>query len=93
MGKLTGFFIGAGALVAPAPIVRWLGFGLIPQAGVAVGLASTLSQMSVFKGVSTVIVNVIIASTLLYEIIGPFAVKFALVQAGESGLKRERRKY
>ena len=93
VGKIIGAFFGARATKAPAPIVCWLGFGLIPQAGVAVGLALTLSQMSVFKEVSSVIVNVIIASTLLYEIVGPFAVKFALVKAGELGLKRERRKY
>ncbi len=93
VGKLIGAFFGARATKSPAPIVRWLGFGLIPQAGVAVGLALTLSQMPVFKGASTVIVNVIVATTLLYETIGPFVVKFALVQAGELGLKRERRKY
>jgi hypothetical protein len=38
------------------------------------------------------IINVILATTLLYELLGPFIVRFGLAQAGELGEKRERKK-
>jgi Kef-type K+ transport system membrane component KefB len=92
-GKLIGSFLGAKFSKAPEPIIRWLGFGLIPQAGVAVGLALTLSQMPAFQKIGPVIVNVVLATTLLYEILGPLAVKFSINRAGELGIKRKKSKF
>lgn len=91
-GKMTGASLGAWLSGAPAPVVRWLGFGLIPQAGVAVGLAITLSHQPAFREISTLIINVILATTLLYEMLGPLCVRLALSRVGERGEKRERRK-
>lgn len=88
IGKVGGAALGAAAAGASQPIVHWLGLGLIPQAGVAVGLALTLGNEPVFKDVSTMIVNVILATTLLYEVFGPLAAKFALSRANELGVER-----
>lgn len=88
IGKIGGAALGAAVAGASRPIVHWLGLGLIPQAGVAVGLALTLGNEPVFKEVSTMIVNVILATTLLYEIFGPLAAKFALGRANELGTER-----
>lgn len=90
-GKVTGASLGAWISGAPKPVVRWLGFGLIPQAGVAVGLAITLSHQPAFQEVSSLIVNVILATTLLYEVLGPLCVRLALDKVGELGIKRRRR--
>jgi Kef-type K+ transport system membrane component KefB len=89
VGKLIGSFFGAKFSKAPEAIVRWLGFGLIPQAGVAIGLALTLSQLPVFQETSSVIVNVVLATTLFSEMLGSLALRFSLNRAGELGMKRK----
>jgi hypothetical protein len=38
-----------------------------------------------FEPVAEVVVNVILGSTLLYELTGPIAVRFALARSGEFG--------
>ncbi len=83
IGKVLGSAIGGKASQSPIQVTRWLGFALIPQAGVAVGLALTLSHQAEFKEISLVILNVILASTLIYELIGPLTTRFALKKAGE----------
>lgn len=88
IGKIGGAALGAAIAGASQPVVCWLGLGLVPQAGVAVGLALTLSHEPAFKEINTLIVNVILATTLLNEVLGPIAAKFALGQAKELGLKR-----
>lgn len=88
VGKLFGAYLGANISGAPPNVSRWIGFGLVPQAGVAVGLALTLSQEAAFQSVAPMIINVILGATLLYEIFGPFAVRFALHRVGETGVKR-----
>jgi Kef-type K+ transport system membrane component KefB len=93
LGKYVGASLGAMATGASQPVVRWLGLGLIPQAGVAIGLALMLSHKPAFHDVAAMVVNVILATTLFYEITGPLAVYFGLRKAGEFGVKRERRKF
>lgn len=88
-GKVVGAMTAARLVGAPPPVKRWLGIGLMPQAGVAVGLALTLGHRAAFAPVATMMVNVILGTTLLYELIGPLAVRLALVRAGELGVKRE----
>ena len=92
VGKIIGSAFGAKITKAPILVTRWLGFALIPQAGVAVGLALTLSHQAEYKEISLIIVNVILATTLIYELIGPLATRFALQKAGEiSGSKWHRK--
>jgi len=82
-GKILGSACGAKITKSPILVTRWLGFALIPQAGVAIGLALTLSHHAEFKDISIIIMNVILATTLIYELIGPLAARFALQKAGE----------
>ncbi|WP_428354568.1 cation:proton antiporter [Methyloprofundus sp.] len=83
LGKLMGSAFGAKITKAPIEVTRWLGFALIPQAGVAVGLALTLSHQAEFKEISLLVINVILATTIVYEFIGPLTARFALQRAGE----------
>jgi Kef-type K+ transport system membrane component KefB len=87
-GKMAGGALGARAAGAPPQVVRWLGLGLVPQAGVAVGLALALRHQPGFEATAALVVNLILGTTLLYELIGPLATRFALARAGELGSKR-----
>ena len=87
-GKVLGAAFGGKMTKAPLKVTRWLGVALIPQAGVAIGLALTLSYQTGFEEISSIIINVVLATTLLYELIGPLATYIALKQAGEISTKK-----
>lgn len=81
VGKLFGAWLGARAAHAPAKVGRYLGPCLLPQAGVAIGL--TLLAGRVVPEYAPVIRAVVLAGTLIYEIVGPGITKFCLLRAGE----------
>jgi Kef-type K+ transport system membrane component KefB len=91
VGKFGGAWMGA-SLGRAAPAVRsYLGFGLLSQAGVAIGLALSVAnrfdaygEAGVQLGNATI--NVITATTFIVQIVGPIMVKFAIGRAGEIGL-------
>ena len=87
-GKMIGARIGTSLVRAPTVVVRWLGLGLVPQAGVAVGLALTLVHHPEYAEASSTIVNVILATTVVYELVGPVLARFGLQRAGELGVPR-----
>jgi Kef-type K+ transport system membrane component KefB len=80
-GKLAGASLGAKIMKAPKTVRRYLGPALIPQAGVAIGLA-TVAKDIVPQYAST-IRAVVLCGTLIYEIVGPVIAKAMLVKAGE----------
>jgi Kef-type K+ transport system membrane component KefB len=88
LGKFGGAWLG-GRVSGVEPVVRDnLGFGLLSQAGVAIGLAlASASRFSSLgeegKELSDLIINVITATTFVVQIIGPIFVKFAISRAGE----------
>ena len=55
---------------------RWMGIALLPQAGVALGMALVASQR--LPAVGEAILPVVVAATVLFEIIGPIASRIAL---------------
>lgn len=89
-GKLGGAWLGS-LLGGAAPQVRnYLGFGLLSQAGVAIGLALSIAHR--FDGygetgaqLGAAVINVITATTFVVQIIGPIMLKFAIGRAGEIG--------
>jgi len=84
VGKMMGVYLSAKLSNAPEMIGKYLGFGVIPQAGIAIGLALSLLEYSELEDVALLALNVILASTLIYEVVGPFATRYALVKAGEA---------
>ena len=60
-------------------IQKYLGITLLPQAGVALGMAATAAQLSDGHMVR----NVVLFSVLVYELVGPTLTKLALTAAGE----------
>lgn len=80
-GEMLGAALGAHIARASMRIKKYIGWGLAPQAGVAVGLA--LVAKDAFPRVGITIFNTILVTTVIYELIGPLATKFALKRAGE----------
>ena len=81
IGKILGASLGAIISKASPTIKKYIGFTLIPQAGVAIGLSLMAAEMMPEYG--DTIRAVILCGTLIYELIGPAITKFALVKAGE----------
>jgi len=88
VGKVAGATLGAKFGKAPPSVQRYLGIAMLPQAGIAIGLALALGHHPAFSEISHILINVILAATLLNEVLGPIAVRFALIKAGELGIKR-----
>ncbi len=81
VGKLVGSNIGARISGADKNVRRYLGIGLIPQAGVAIGLAMMCT--SVVPEYANEIMAVVVSGTIIYELIGPIVTKAMLVKIGE----------
>ena len=81
IGKFLGAFAGSRLMKAPPVVSKFLGFALIPQAGVAIGLS--LVAESVVPEYGAAIRAVVLCATLIYEMIGPVVTKLALKGAGE----------
>ncbi len=90
LGLIAGASLGATIARAPSVMRKYLGFGILSQAGVAVGLAMLVTREFAQLGdagahLATTTINIIAATTIFFEIIGPIGVKFALSKAGEIG--------
>jgi Kef-type K+ transport system membrane component KefB len=88
IGRFSGKFVGAriGATISQAPTVvrKYLGFGLLPKAGVTIGLVLLTQRNSAFSVIGTIMVNAILASVIINELIAPPLTKYALFKAGEA---------
>ncbi len=82
IGKVFGAYLGAKISHAPDTIRKYLGYTLIPQAGVAIGL-SMIAQNILPDPYGAQIRSIVLAGTVIYELIGPLATKNALIRAGE----------
>ena len=81
IGRLVGGWTG-GAISHADPLMRrWMGTALMPQAGVALGMA--LIAIERRPDLGEIILPVVIASTVLFEVIGPMLTRTGLVHAGE----------
>lgn len=77
IGKYAGAFIGC-AIAGKGKLVRnYLGLALIPQAGVAIGLAA-MGARTLGGETGNILETVILASSVLYELIGPACAKLSL---------------
>jgi len=80
-GKMVGAWLGATAASAPESVRRYLGLGLLPQAGVAIGLASMV--MREFPEQGPVVSAIVLGSVVVFELVGPVAARIGLAAAGE----------
>lgn len=81
LGKMGGALAGGWVSKSPQRMRRYIGLGLLPQAGVALGVG--LVAKSSFPQIGGMIFSTIVATTVVYELVGPVCTKFALKKAGE----------
>ncbi len=77
LGKYGGSFLGCLVTKKDKKVRNYLGLALIPQAGVAIGLA-TLASRTIGGNTGSALETIILASSVLYELIGPACAKLAL---------------
>lgn len=78
IGKIIGALIGSKCSGADPLTRRWMGVALLPQAGVAMGMA--LVAASQFPDYRQLLLSVVISTTVFFEIIGPVFTRIALRQ-------------
>ena len=81
IGKWGGTMLGAVCVRADGNIKKYLGLTLLPQAGVAIGMASLVAAR--FPTLGAQVNTIVLAGVLVFELIGPVITKIALTRAGE----------
>ncbi|PLW82428.1 hypothetical protein CWI75_11750 [Kineobactrum sediminis] len=87
LGRIMGTRLG-GRASGTAPVIRnWIGVALLPQAGVAIGMALLASQR--FPHLKDILLPIVLGSTVIFELIGPLATRWALTRVGDIPNRRE----
>ena len=79
-GKYTGALLSAKSVKCNENIVKYLGITLLPQAGVALGMAIKAEQLG---SDGLIISSITLFAVLIYELVGPMLTKMALLKAGD----------
>ncbi len=83
MGKYSGAYLGATLAHSDKYIQKYMGLTLLPQAGLAIGLALSLQDEIAFASVSSFILNLIITTTIIHELFGPLLTRYILNKSQE----------
>jgi Kef-type K+ transport system membrane component KefB len=91
-GKIGGASLGAWIGKASNNIRKYIGFSLIPQVGVAIALAIMVRKEfgqpqygAAGSELATLVINVLLFTTIITEIVGPLLTRWVLGKAGEIG--------
>ena len=79
-GKYGGAYLSAKSVKCDPSIVKYLGVTLLPQAGVALGMAIKAETLG---PEGAIVANITLFAVLIYEIVGPLLTKIALTKAGD----------
>ena len=80
--KLSGGWLGALIGGAPVQIRNWMGMALMPQAGVALGMALIANQR--FPDNGEIVLSVVITTVVVFELFGPILTRIALLRSGDA---------
>ena len=83
VGKYSGALLSAKATKCSPTIVKYLGITLLPQAGVALGMAIKVGNAAGFESDADIVRNITLFAVLIYELVGPMLTKISLLRAGE----------
>ena len=83
IGKYSGAAVSSRISHCDENIVKYLGITLLPQAGVALGMANMAMAATELGTQGVLIANITLFAVLIYEIFGPLLTKIALMKAGE----------
>ncbi len=81
LGKYIGARFSSTLAHSPETVRKYLGITLLPQAGVALGMAATVARTMGDAG--TLIRNIVLFAVMFYELVGPSLTKMALTKAGD----------
>jgi len=81
VAKLVGPWAAARSTNLTQAVRSRLGLAMLSQAGLAIGLTLSISER--FPELAPVVNTIVLASVVIFEIIGPLAAKFALARSGE----------
>lgn len=85
IGKVGGSTLAAHLSAAPRNVQKYIGFGLLPQSGVAIALAYSVEKQYVAAPeIGLLIFNTLLLTAALTEIIGPLLTKYAVINSGEA---------
>ncbi|MFP4084337.1 MAG: cation:proton antiporter [Desulfonatronovibrio sp.] len=82
IGKMTGAMAGGWLCSADPTVRRWLGPTLLPQAGIALGMALIAADR--FPDQADTLMAIAIGATVFFEVIGPVITRYVLVHVGET---------
>ena len=80
IGKYSGAFASASLMKCDKNIIKYLGITLLPQAGVALGMAIKAKELG---AEGAIVANITLFAVLIYELVGPLLTKIALTKAGD----------
>lgn len=84
IGKVGGSTLAARISGAPEAVQKFIGFGLLPQSGVAIALAYSIQKQYVHDTqVGLLIFNTLLLTAAMTEVFGPLLTKYAVIQSGE----------
>ena len=91
LGKYFGAMYSSKMMKCEPNIVKYLGITLLPQAGVALGMVSTVANDATFGDthIGATVRFIVLFAVLVYEIIGPVMTKWALTKSGDITEKPE----
>ncbi|MBN2467983.1 MAG: cation:proton antiporter [Deltaproteobacteria bacterium] len=81
VGKLVGMYVGARHGKAPETVCRFAGWGMLAQAGIAIGLCQIIAKEDPVFG--PLINSTVLSSVVIFELLGPISLRWALIKAGE----------
>jgi Kef-type K+ transport system membrane component KefB len=91
IGKYLGAYTGCLINKMDKKIRNYLGLALIPQAGVAIGLAF-LGQRMLPEKLGNMLLTIILSSSVLYELVGPVCAKIAILKSGSTTAGKQQSK-
>jgi Kef-type K+ transport system membrane component KefB len=84
IGKIGGASLGGALSKSPLVVRKYLGYGLLSQVGVAVGLAIIVSEMFAGTQIGSLVLTILLATTIVTEVVGPMMTRYAIYSAGEA---------
>jgi Kef-type K+ transport system membrane component KefB len=84
-GKVLGAWVGARVSHSDKKVRRWMGLAMMPQAGLAIGMA--LLTANRFPDYQQTILSVVISTTVFFELVGPVLTRIALRRARRAKLE------
>lgn len=87
LGKIGGAGAASAIVGASDEVRSYIGYCLLPQAGVAIGLALKAIQDPALRDVGATLMSIVLSSTILFALAAPLATRWALARSGELNLR------